>query len=150
MHGTLALGSPPFVMFARQAAATFVVRIHCSFKRPTAALPRLAARSVAMPSMVRLLSTDTRKKIEKAVQEDPLVVFMKGSPEMPQCGFSRAVLQILQVQGVNPDLVATYNCLEDQELRDGIKEFSDWPTIPQVYINGEFVGGCDIMLNSKH
>lgn len=103
-----------------------------------------------MPSMVRLLSTDTRKKIEKAVQEDPLVVFMKGSPEMPQCGFSRAVLQILQVQGVNPDLVATYNCLEDQELRDGIKEFSDWPTIPQVYINGEFVGGCDIMLNSKH
>ena len=49
---------------------------------------------------------------------------------------------------MNPDKVATYNCLEDQELRDGIKEFSDWPTIPQVYINGEFVGGCDIMLNS--
>lgn len=101
-----------------------------------------------MPSLVRLLSTETRQKIEKAVHEDPLVVFMKGSPEMPQCGFSRAVLQILQVQGVKPDLVATYNCLEDQELRDGIKEFSDWPTIPQVYINGEFVGGCDIMLNS--
>lgn len=101
-----------------------------------------------MPSLMRLLSTETRQKIEKAVHEDPLVVFMKGSPEMPQCGFSRAVLQILQVQGVKPDLVATYNCLEDQELRDGIKEFSDWPTIPQVYINGEFVGGCDIMLNS--
>ncbi|WFC98323.1 monothiol glutaredoxin grx5 [Malassezia yamatoensis] len=66
---------------------------------------------------------------------------------MPQCGFSRAVLQILQVQGVKQDLVATYNCLDDQELRDGIKEFSDWPTIPQVYIKGEFVGGCDIMLN---
>ena len=75
------------------------------------------------------------------------MVFMKGSPSMPQCGFSRAVLQILQVQGVNTDKVATYNCLEDQELRDGIKEFSDWPTIPQVYINGEFVGGCDILLN---
>jgi len=97
---------------------------------------------------VRLLSSDTRVKIDRAVQEDPLVVFMKGSPSMPQCGFSRAVLQILQVQGVNPDKVATYNCLEDQELRDGIKEYSDWPTIPQVYINGEFVGGCDIMLNS--
>lgn len=97
---------------------------------------------------MRLLSSDTRVKIDRAVQEDPLVVFMKGSPSMPQCGFSRAVLQILQVQGVNPDKVATYNCLEDQELRDGIKEYSDWPTIPQVYINGEFVGGCDIMLNS--
>ena len=97
---------------------------------------------------MRLLSSDTRVKIDRAVQEDPLVVFMKGSPSMPQCGFSRAVLQILQVQGVNPDKVATYNCLEDQELRDGIKEYSDWPTIPQVYINGAFVGGCDIMLNS--
>ncbi|KAI3626094.1 hypothetical protein CBS9595_001455 [Malassezia furfur] len=126
-------------MFVRQAAATLL--------RPTTAVPRLAARAPAMPSLMRLLSTETRQKIEKAVHEDPLVVFMKGSPEMPQCGFSRAVLQILQVQGVKPDLVATYNCLEDQELRDGIKEFSDWPTIPQVYINGEFVGGCDIMLN---
>ncbi|CCU99141.1 unnamed protein product [Malassezia sympodialis ATCC 42132] len=106
------------------------------------------ARSSATPSLVRLLSSETRAKIENAVKEDPLVVFMKGSPSMPQCGFSRAVLQILQVQGVNPDKVATYNCLEDQELRDGIKEFSDWPTIPQVYVNGEFVGGCDIMLNS--
>ena len=106
------------------------------------------ARSSATPSLVRLLSSETRAKIENAVKEDPLVVFMKGSPSMPQCGVSRAVLQILQVQGVNPDKVATYNCLEDQELRDGIKEFSDWPTIPQVYVNGEFVGGCDIMLNS--
>lgn len=104
-------------------------------------------RMRAVPMMTRLLSTETRAKIDNAVKEDPLVVFMKGSPNMPQCGFSRAVLQILQVQGVNPDKVATYNCLEDPELRDGIKEYSDWPTIPQVYINGEFVGGCDIMLN---
>ncbi|WFD37571.1 monothiol glutaredoxin grx5 [Malassezia japonica] len=126
-------------MFVRQAASTFL--------RPSLAVPRVAAHSAITPSLVRLLSTQTRTKIQNAVKEDPLVVFMKGSPEMPQCGFSRAVLQILQVQGVKPDLVATYNCLEDQELRDGIKEFSDWPTIPQVYINGEFVGGCDIMLN---
>ncbi|WFD42406.1 monothiol glutaredoxin grx5 [Malassezia psittaci] len=126
-------------MFVRQAAASFL--------RPATNVSRLAARPVVMPSMMRLLSTETRQKIQNAVQEDPLVVFMKGSPEMPQCGFSRAVLQILQVQGVKPDLVATYNCLDDQELRDGIKEFSDWPTIPQVYIKGEFVGGCDIMLN---
>ncbi|SHO78383.1 Similar to S.cerevisiae protein GRX5 (Glutathione-dependent oxidoreductase) [Malassezia sympodialis ATCC 42132] len=124
-------------MFARQASALL---------RPTATMSRFA-RSSATPSLVRLLSSETRAKIENAVKEDPLVVFMKGSPSMPQCGFSRAVLQILQVQGVNPDKVATYNCLEDQELRDGIKEFSDWPTIPQVYVNGEFVGGCDIMLN---
>lgn len=135
-------------MFVRQAVSTLLVRISYLSQRPTVSVPRLATRSTATPSLVRLLSTDTRSKIEKAVREDPLVVFMKGSPEMPQCGFSRAVLQILQVQGVKPDLVATYNCLEDQELRDGIKEFSDWPTIPQVYINGEFVGGCDIMLNS--
>ncbi|WFD31482.1 monothiol glutaredoxin grx5 [Malassezia sp. CBS 17886] len=104
--------------------------------------------------MVRLLSTDTRGKIERAIHEDPVVVFMKGSPEMPQCGFSRAVLQILQVQGVNPEKVATYNCLEDAELRDGIKEFSDWPTIPQVYIDGDFVvhqsGELEELLKNDH
>lgn len=115
-------------------------------KRPSLRFSQ-AMRVNASPSMMRWLSNDTRVKIQNAVKEDPLVVFMKGSPSMPQCGFSRAVLQILQVQGVNTDKVATYNCLEDQELRDGIKEFSDWPTIPQVYINGEFVGGCDILLN---
>ena len=115
-------------------------------KRPSLRISQ-AMRVNASPSMMRWLSNDTRVKIQNAVKEDPLVVFMKGSPSMPQCGFSRAVLQILQVQGVNTDKVATYNCLEDQELRDGIKEFSDWPTIPQVYINGEFVGGCDILLN---
>ena len=115
-------------------------------KRPSMRISQ-AMRMNASPSMMRWLSNDTRVKIQNAVKEDPLVVFMKGSPSMPQCGFSRAVLQILQVQGVNTDKVATYNCLEDQELRDGIKEFSDWPTIPQVYINGEFVGGCDILLN---
>lgn len=97
---------------------------------------------------MRLLSTEVRAKIDEAVKADPLVVFMKGTPDSPQCGFSRAVLQILQVQGVKPDLVASYNCLDDQELRQAIKEYSDWPTIPQVYINGDFVGGCDIMLNS--
>ncbi|WFD06077.1 monothiol glutaredoxin grx5 [Malassezia vespertilionis] len=126
-------------MFVRQAITALA--------RPTTAVSRIAMRVPTTPSLVRMLSNDTRSKIELAVKDDPLVVFMKGSPELPQCGFSRAVLQILQVQGVKPELVATYNCLEDTELRDGIKEYSDWPTIPQVYINGEFVGGCDIMLN---
>ena len=64
---------------------------------------------------------------------------------MPMCGFSRAVIQVMQVQGVKPELLKTFNCLEDQELREGIKEYSDWPTIPQVYVDGEFVGGCDII-----
>lgn len=72
---------------------------------------------------------------------------MKGTPDMPMCGFSRAVIQVMQVQGVKPELLKTFNCLEDQELREGIKEYSDWPTIPQVYVDGEFVGGCDIVIN---
>ncbi|KEI41064.1 uncharacterized protein L969DRAFT_93573 [Mixia osmundae IAM 14324] len=110
----------------------------------------LSAQPVSRQSMLQIqrrqLSDDSRKKIEQAVAEKPLVVFMKGTPDFPQCGFSRAVVQILEVQGVSPDSMKTYNCLEDQELREGIKEFSSWPTIPQVYIKGEFVGGCDIML----
>ncbi|OLY80317.1 Glutaredoxin-related protein 5, mitochondrial [Smittium mucronatum] len=69
---------------------------------------------------------------------------MKGTPEEPLCGFSRGAIQILQVNGVeHPNGV---NCLEDPELREGIKEFSKWPTIPQIYINGEFIGGFDILL----
>ncbi|CAD6571655.1 MAG: monothiol glutaredoxin grx5 [Tremellales sp. Tagirdzhanova-0007] len=95
----------------------------------------------------RWLSQEARKVIDDAVQANPLVVFMKGTPEMPQCGFSRAVCQILDVQGVPREKMKTFNCLEDQELRNGIKEYSEWPTIPQVYVKGEFVGGCDIVLS---
>ncbi|KDN53472.1 monothiol glutaredoxin [Tilletiaria anomala UBC 951] len=101
----------------------------------------------AQPAFVRLLSQDARKKIESAVKSDPLVIFMKGTPQMPMCGFSRAVCQVMEVQGVRPEKMKTYNCLEDEELRQGIKEYSEWPTIPQVYLNGEFIGGCDIMLS---
>lgn len=71
---------------------------------------------------------------------------MKGTPNVPQCGFSRAVVQLLDINGVEPATMKTYNVLEDQELRDAIKEYSSWPTIPQLYVNGEFVGGCDILL----
>ena len=91
------------------------------------------------------MSTEARSKIDAAVKSNPLVVFMKGTPDLPMCGFSRAVIQVMQVQGVKPELLKTFNCLEDQELREGIKEYSDWPTIPQVYVDGEFVGGCDIV-----
>lgn len=72
---------------------------------------------------------------------------MKGTPETPQCGFSRASIQILSMQGVDPEKFAAYNVLEDQSLREGIKEYSEWPTIPQVYIDKEFVGGCDILVS---
>lgn len=71
---------------------------------------------------------------------------MKGTPQLPECGFSRAVIQVLELQGVPPEKMHTYNVLEDSELRSGIKEFSEWPTVPQLYVNSEFVGGCDIVL----
>ncbi|GMK55116.1 hypothetical protein CspeluHIS016_0201720 [Cutaneotrichosporon spelunceum] len=105
------------------------------------------ARATTVIAQRRLLSDQARKLIDHAVQENPLVVFMKGTPDAPQCGFSRAVVQILDVQGVPREKVLAFNCLEDPELREGIKEYSDWPTIPQVYVKGEFVGGCDIMVS---
>ncbi|XP_050087980.1 glutaredoxin-related protein 5, mitochondrial [Anopheles aquasalis] len=84
-----------------------------------------------------------RKEIEKLVNNNKVVVFMKGNPEAPRCGFSNAVVQILRMHSVNYD---SHDVLVSDELRQGIKDFSDWPTIPQVFINGEFVGGCDILL----
>lgn len=98
------------------------------------------------PVSIRLLSDTTRGAIDKAVSSAPVVLFMKGTPETPQCGFSRATIEILGVQGVDPKKFSAFNVLEDEELRQGIKEYSDWPTIPQLYVNKEFVGGCDIMI----
>jgi len=86
-----------------------------------------------------------KSQIDELVQSKPVVVFMKGTPEKPLCGFSNAVVQILRMHGV-PNYEA-YNVLEDEELRQGIKDYSNWPTIPQVYMGGEFVGGCDIMID---
>ncbi|PLW32559.1 hypothetical protein PCANC_03277 [Puccinia coronata f. sp. avenae] len=94
----------------------------------------------------RSLSEQARTSIQAAVKAHPLVLFMKGTPKMPQCGFSRAVVQLLELHDVPSDKIKTYNCLEDNELRQSIKEFSEWPTIPQVYIDGEFMGGCDMMM----
>lgn len=91
------------------------------------------------------MSTETKEAIEKAVESAPVVLFMKGTPEFPQCGFSRSTINILGQLGVDPEKFAAYNVLEDQELRNGIKEFSEWPTIPQLYVNKEFIGGCDIV-----
>jgi monothiol glutaredoxin len=80
--------------------------------------------------------------IAKAVAEHPVIVFMKGEPEQPRCGFSAAVVQILDHLGVE---YVGVDVLQSEALRQAIKEFSDWPTIPQLYVKGEFVGGCDIV-----
>jgi monothiol glutaredoxin len=88
------------------------------------------------------LSEDVRKRIESMIGGDEVVLFMKGDRAMPQCGFSAKVVQILD--GLVSDY-RTYDVLSDPDLRDGIKEYSSWPTIPQLYVKGEFIGGCDIV-----
>ena len=85
---------------------------------------------------------NTKIKIETLINESEVMLFMKGTPSMPQCGFSAAVVGVLNHMGI--DFEST-NVLQDQELREGIKEFSNWPTIPQLYVKKEFVGGCDII-----
>ncbi len=82
------------------------------------------------------------QEIQSVVDSHDVVLFMKGTPQFPQCGFSSVVAQILNYMGVEPHAV---NVLERQEIREGIKSFSNWPTIPQLYVKGEFVGGCDIV-----
>ena len=82
------------------------------------------------------------ERIQGYVNDADVVLFMKGTPVFPQCGFSSVVSQVLQHVGVKFE---SYNVLEDAELREGIKVFSDWPTIPQLYVKGEFIGGCDIV-----
>uniref|UniRef100_A0A8C8RSU2 Glutaredoxin-related protein 5, mitochondrial n=1 Tax=Pelusios castaneus TaxID=367368 RepID=A0A8C8RSU2_9SAUR len=86
----------------------------------------------------------SREAVERLVRAHPVVVFMKGNPAQPLCGFSNAVVQILRLHGVQD--YQAYDVLQDPDLRQGIKNYSNWPTIPQVYLNGEFVGGCDILL----
>ena len=86
---------------------------------------------------------DTRQRIHEQVTSHPVVLFMKGTPQMPQCGFSQLAVQVLNACGVQQ--FHSVNVLADAEIRQGIKEYANWPTIPQLYINGEFVGGSDIM-----
>ena len=88
------------------------------------------------------MSNPVFERIEADIKANPVVLFMKGTPVFPQCGFSARVVQILSHMGVPFKGV---NVLEDMEIREGIKEFTNWPTIPQLYVGGEFVGGCDII-----
>jgi monothiol glutaredoxin len=87
--------------------------------------------------------SDVKNWIKETVTTNPVVLFMKGTAQFPQCGFSGRAIQILKASGV--DNIVTVNVLEDAEVRQGIKEYSNWPTIPQLYVNGEFIGGSDIM-----
>lgn len=90
----------------------------------------------------RAMSDAVHTSIDSAVKANDVLLFMKGTPTFPQCGFSSVVVQVLDYLGVEYQAL---NVLEDQEVREGIKAYSNWPTIPQLYVKGEFVGGCDIV-----
>jgi monothiol glutaredoxin len=89
------------------------------------------------------MTPEVKERIDNLVHQNKILVFMKGNKLMPQCGFSNNVVQILNTLGVPYE---TVDVLQDYEIRQGIKEYSSWPTIPQVYLNGEFIGGSDIMV----
>lgn len=89
----------------------------------------------------------TKEEIDKLVTENKVVLFMKGTPDAPACGFSMKAVKILQILGADFE---SRNVLADDNLRQNIKEYSEWPTIPQLYINGEFMGGSDIMVDMYH
>jgi monothiol glutaredoxin len=88
--------------------------------------------------------SELHEQIKQTVESDDVVLFMKGSPDFPQCGFSGRAIQVLRACGTQ---FATFDVLSDDGVRQGIKDFSNWPTIPQLYIKGEFVGGSDIILD---
>lgn len=88
------------------------------------------------------MDANTKQRIEDLIKNNKVVLFMKGNKQIPMCGFSGAVIQCLNQVGANYE---TFNVLEDPAIRDGIKEFSNWPTIPQLYVDQKFIGGCDIV-----
>ena len=89
---------------------------------------------------------DTQQRIDDLVKQHDVLLFMKGTASFPMCGFSGRAIQILKACGVEPRSLKTVNVLDDDAIRQGIKEYSNWPTIPQLYVKGEFVGGSDIMM----
>ena len=90
--------------------------------------------------------SDVQQRIDDLVKHNEILLFMKGNASFPMCGFSGRAVQILKACGVDPKQLATVNVLEDDEIRQAIKDYSNWPTIPQLYVRGEFVGGSDIMM----
>jgi monothiol glutaredoxin len=90
--------------------------------------------------------SDAQTRIDQLVKSHDIVLFMKGNASFPMCGFSGRAIQILKACGVEPKTIQTVNVLEDEGIRQGIKAYSNWPTIPQLYVKGEFIGGSDIMM----
>ena len=90
--------------------------------------------------------SDVQQRIDQLVKANNILLFMKGSTNFPMCGFSGRAVQILKACGVDAQNIASVNVLEDEEIRQGIKDYSQWPTIPQLYVKGEFIGGSDIMM----
>jgi monothiol glutaredoxin len=90
--------------------------------------------------------SNTQQRIDELVKSNEILLFMKGTASFPQCGFSGRAIQILKACGVDAKAIKTVNVLEDDEIRAGIKDYSSWPTIPQLYVKGEFIGGSDIMM----
>ncbi len=89
--------------------------------------------------------SDAQQRIDQLVKNNNIVLFMKGNASFPMCGFSGRAIQLLKASGVDTKSLITVNVLDDAEIRQGIKEYSNWPTIPQLYVKGEFIGGSDIM-----
>jgi monothiol glutaredoxin len=90
--------------------------------------------------------SEAHQHIDQLVKSNNVVLFMKGNANFPQCGFSGRAIQILKACGIDTKTLKTVNVLDDQDVRQGIKDYSQWPTVPQLYVNGEFVGGSDIMM----
>ncbi|RLN38294.1 hypothetical protein BBJ28_00019271 [Nothophytophthora sp. Chile5] len=132
------------IAFAQRAAAPAVVAA-ASSRRMFSAKSDDDSHSDFQPQYHAAKSTEKDeilKMIESHVKTYPVMLYMKGTPSAPQCGFSMQVVRILHAQGISFDSV---NVLDHPEIRDGVKEYSQWPTIPQLYVKGEFVGGCDII-----
>ncbi len=89
--------------------------------------------------------SDVQQRIDQLVKDNEVVLFMKGNANVPMCGFSGRAIQLLKASGVDTKTLTTINVLDDADIRHGIKEYSNWPTIPQLYVKGEFIGGSDIM-----
>ncbi|MBP9854662.1 MAG: Grx4 family monothiol glutaredoxin [Candidatus Omnitrophica bacterium] len=89
------------------------------------------------------MEESTKQRIENDVKKNKVFLYMKGTPQQPQCGFSSQAVNLLQHYKVD---FGAFNVFSDEDIRQGIKEYADWPTIPQLYVNGEFIGGCDIMM----
>jgi monothiol glutaredoxin len=92
------------------------------------------------------MDTNTRDRIDQLVKSNEIVLFMKGTKQFPMCGFSGRAIQALKAVGVGANQITDINVLDDPSIRQGIKEYSNWPTIPQLYVKGEFIGGSDIMI----